>query len=334
MLSLRESLPNIGINLGTPVSYRSSFASRPASLRQAIRSMDAPRNWQYVRTKNYYDEDWTEACQGVAFDGVRWIFSCNKSGNPLLDSPAALYVFNAGTTLTDAHAHRILMPRPDNVDPSWECHSGQITYFDGKLYVAYYYHMPMASTTKWSGVIVLRDDGGNLSFERYIPLMCLENSPSTGKPCVNFEFQGINPWNGQLLTCNCDGAFVNEFYFHDPLTGNSTGILPLKYPCIAVQGACCSPNGHMYVSVDRFFRGWEKKTKWIFVYSLLNGALMNKIQVGSENDDQELEGLCYADVSWPDGRKAQIHLVVLDNVLVARDNLWFRSFSADQPEVV
>jgi hypothetical protein len=46
-----------------------------------------------------------------------------------------------------------------------------------------------------------------------------------------------------------------------------------------------------------------------------------------------MEGLCYADLSWPDGRRAQIHVVLLDNA-VFDDSIFFNWYCADNPELV
>jgi hypothetical protein len=43
--------------------------------------------------------------------------------------------------------------------------------------------------------------------------------------------------------------------------------------------------------------------------------------------DQELEGICYADVGFSDGRRAQIHAVLLENPDIALDNIFFKSFA-------
>src|SRR4051812_7435883 len=99
MISLRENLPKIGIPPGTPVSYR-AFASRPSSLSQAIRSMDAPQNWQQV-SDLHYDENWTDEVDGVGWDGANWIFSCNARQSKPGANHKAIYVFKGGQPLKD-----------------------------------------------------------------------------------------------------------------------------------------------------------------------------------------------------------------------------------------
>jgi hypothetical protein len=74
MISLRTNLKKIGITPpDPPFSYRSDFVSRPSSLREAIRSMDAPENWQ--ETSNIHCEDcsWTDegpSCNNSEGDSI------------------------------------------------------------------------------------------------------------------------------------------------------------------------------------------------------------------------------------------------------------------------
>jgi hypothetical protein len=99
MVSYRDSLTKIGISRETPVSYK-GFSSRPQSLRQAIRSMDAPQEgtWQQV-SDIPRDESWTDEVQGVAWDGENWIFSCNANQKKPGAKDKAIYVFKAGSNI-------------------------------------------------------------------------------------------------------------------------------------------------------------------------------------------------------------------------------------------
>jgi hypothetical protein len=59
------------------------------------------------------------------------------------------------------------------------------------------------------------------------------------------------------------------------------------------------------------------------------------IPVLAEEGNQELEGICHANVGFANGQKtAQIHAVLLENSLIALDDIFFKSFSAPKPEVV
>jgi len=49
---------------------------------------------------------------------------------------------------------------------------------------------------------------------------------------------------------------------------------------------------------------------------------------------QELEGICFANVSVPGGQGAQIHAVLLENRNVALDSVFFKSFASARPAIV
>jgi len=183
-------------------------------------------------------------------------------------------------------------------------------------------------------VVVFKNNGGNLQYDHWIPLDQVTSSDGRkGYP----EFQAINPWDGKFYSC-LGGGYVHEFFVHDPDTGQwegkkkvfpLSGLLPHE-----VQGACFSPNGHLYIVVDTRFTDWGQDYKWIFYYSALNGTFLGKIPVLAEEGGQELEGICYGAVSSNDGRTAQIHAVLLENHDAALDNIHFKSFSADLPDAV
>ena len=335
MLSYRESLTKIGISRETTVSYQ-GFSSRPQSLRQAIRSMDAPaaagRSWQQV-SDDHLDKYWTDEVQGVAFDGENWIFSCDARQSKPGHNDKAIYVFKGGQPLNDGNWICMIaykdIPHPIGGLHESDDHWGQLTCYNGFVYVSHFWEG--GSKKGQTNVVVFKNNSGYLEYDRWIALEAVNSSYP--------EFQAINPWDGMLYTC-FGGGDVSEFFLHDPDTGAWTrktfplggggGWLPRK-----VQGACFSPNGHLYVAVDsRFPPPWDKECKWIFYYSALNGTYLGEIPVIATGDNHELEGICYGNVSWPDGRTAQIHAVLLENRDVALDNIWFKSFSTSQPDIV
>ena len=345
MISLREKLPGIGVHPDTTVSYRNSFASRPASLREAIRSMDAPRNWQQV-SDIFRDDFWTDEVQGVGWDGSNWIFSCNANQKKPDVKDKSIYVFRGGQPIKDGNwLCRIAykdVPHPVAGTKESDDHWGQLTCWNGFVYVAHF----------WSGgpkkghsnVVVFKNNGGMLQYDRWIEL---EQTTSSDGRTEYPEFQAINPWDGKFYSCLGGAGAVREFFIHSSDGPNAgqwkgkktfrlNGLLPLK-----VQGACFSSNGHLYVAVDARFSDFGKKYKWIFYYSALTGAFLGKIPVLAEDAGmvdgqavQELEGICYGPVSFSDGRTAQIHAVLLENRRAALDNIFFKSFSADLPEAV
>jgi hypothetical protein len=200
-------------------------------------------------------------------------------------------------------------------------------------------------------VVVFKDDNGQLKYDRWIKLGKV--TPTDGGHAFYPEFQAINPWNGYLYTCK-GGLHTKEFYAHDPENGNWMGkdttlrfsggekkAIKLEFPegPVAVelpsnvQGACFSPNGHLYVACDvRLANNTDRKA--IAYFSALNGHLMGIIRVVAEEGGQELEGVCYGDFSFSDGKSAQIHAILLENRDVALDNIYFKSFSSAKPDIV
>jgi len=156
-------------------------------------------------------------------------------------------------------------------------------------------------------------------------------SPSTGIESLP-TFQGINPWDGLLYSSN--GG--NEFFTHEPngeWTGKTLTLDMGTWPWI--QGICFSPNGHMYIATyDPDFLGGVYQ--FITYYSALNGHFLGYIDVNAYEgyNSEELQGICYADLTAPNGNRVQIHAVVLENHLFERDDIKFKSFSASQPEIV
>lgn len=323
MISYKESLAKIGITSG-PVSYL-SFYSRPKSLRQAIRSMDAPRreDWQQV-SDIHIDENWTEECQGVAWDGVHWIFSSNGSGG-LGSNPKGLYIFNGGTPFKDDNIVRTIDLRKIlNVD-----HIGQLCFYEGSLYIS---HL----ANNYTSIIVFKDNNGSLEYSKEIILEKV-TSPTTGFT-DKVEFQAINPWDGMAYTCfgNPEMDYY-ELFIHDLNSGKWTGrtlqLTSPNAPIGRVQGAFFSSNGHLYVACDRRWLE-DLDYKEIRYFSALNGHYLGDMPLTAEEDDQELEGICYAEVQWQDGRRAQVHAVLLENRNLAKDNIYFKSFYTSKQDII
>jgi hypothetical protein len=359
MISLKENLKKIGLPKGTIFSYKNDFASRPNSLRQAIISMDAPNNW--VPTLDIHRDDyWTDEVQGVAWDGENWIFSCNANQSKPGHNDKAIYVFKGGSPLgDDKYICRINykdVPHPIAGTYENDDHWGQLTCYNGFVYVAHYW----ASGPKkdQSNIIVFRNNGGFLEFDRWIELGMVRSSDS-GEYFYP-EFQAINPWDGLLYTCK-GGPNTREFYAHyrestpdgkikagewtgkvlkfsggeknAQVTGNFPNLIVIVDLPSNVQGACFSPNGHLYIACDaRLVNDTEYKA--IAYFSALNGQLMGIIPVLAKEGGQELEGVCFGNVSRSDGQSSQIHAVLLENRDAAIDNIYFKSYSADLPDVI
>jgi hypothetical protein len=341
MLSYRNGLTNIGIPKTASVSYL-NFASKPKSLRQAIRSMDAPTSQEWSQVSDIFrDDDWTDEVQGVAWDGAHWIFSANANQDKPGHNDKAIYVFKGGASLGDGNWLSLLkfkdVPHPVAGTSESDDHWGQLCFFDGFVWVAHFWSGGPKDT---ANVVIFKDTDGTLAFNDWIELE-KPISPTDGQP-KRAEFQAINPWDGMLYTCFGDGA-IRDFFIHDR-DGKWTGrSITLDPPVKHVQGACFSPNGHLYISTNTKLPG-DRKYQTIWYYSALNGHQFGVIPVlaeESEDDDpdvdsldQELEGICFANVTVAGGQGAQIHAILLENELPALDDIFFKSFASTRPGVV
>jgi hypothetical protein len=339
MISYRDGLAKIGIPRSAAVSYR-GFASRPKSLRQAISSMDAPTrsSWSQV-AEIYRDDFWTDEVQGVAWDGANWIFSTNANQEKPGSRHKALYVFKGGQPLGDdlwiSTLRYIDVPHPVAGAHEDDDHWGQITYFNGFVYVAHFWNSgPFQPGPRGKGsrnVVRFRDTGGTLSFDKWIQLDQARASDGSNRTDL-VELQGINPWDGMFYTCFGSGA-INELFIHDPETGDWTGRSLALNPAIeAVQGACFSPNGHIYLSTNGKVDAPGLQPIWC--HSALNGHQFAVIPVLAQGTGQELEGICFANLTVAGGAQAQIHAILLDNPDLALDNIFFKSFGSTSPSIV
>lgn len=327
MSSYRAQLAKIGIQPGTPWSYQ-DFYSRPQSLRQAMHAMDAPasEDWSQVYDVHHHSY-WTDEVSGVASDGSHWIFSTNANqGKPDVEDKS-IYVFKIGGDQTSRIKYKDV-PHPLAGIHESDDHWGQVTYYNGFVYVSHF----------WSGgpkkgvgnVVVFQNNDGFLVFNKWIELEKVKSSDDLNGAPRNVEFQAINPWDGQFYTCY-GGGVVNEFFIHDIETGAYTGrTIKFDVPMSKVQGACFSSNGHLYVATNEYLPK-NSKYQTIWYYSALNGHRLGVIPVLAEAKlpDQELEGICYANVG-----SAQIYAVLLENPDIELDDIFFKGFSSSKPDIV
>ncbi|HEY7034757.1 MAG TPA: hypothetical protein VH482_25685 [Thermomicrobiales bacterium] len=338
-LSYRSSLKKIGVPAGAPQSYL-AFASRPKSLRAAIRSMDHPASSDWSEPPNIYrDEDWTDEVQGIAWDGGHWIFSANANQTKPGHNDKAIYVFPNHSNLKDGNWSQMIayknIPHPNvgvTVHES-DDHWGQITYDNGHVYVAHFWDTDDPHFPRNARVLVLKDKGGSLSYSHWIEL----DKPTSPKPphkTDRAEFQAINPWDGMLYTC-FGGGEISEFFIHEPNGKWTKRVLPLTPSVTAVQGACFSPNGHLYIATNETPSG-DDEHQMIYYYSALNGHRLGQIRVLADEGlpDQELEGICYAPLVAPNGDKVWIHAILLENINLALDNIFIKQWAGARPDVI
>ena len=326
MISLRENLAKIGIGPGTPMSYK-AFFSRPPSLRTAIASMDAPAqgDWQQITDTHRGEQNWTDEVQGVAWDGANWIFSADARQTKPRTNDKALYLFAGNSNLKDGGEfsridyknvpHKVASVESDD-------HWGPPTFHDGRIYVAHFF---TNGKPKLQGSMVVFDDvNGALSFREWIEL----ESPD---PARQVEFMGINPWDGRAYSSFADGS--THWFTHDLQTGELKGTFELEFPLSSLQGACFSPNGHLYVASNEKLPG-NSKFQTIWYYSALNGHRMGVIPVLALDSDEELEGVAFGSVTFAGVGAAQIHTVLLENRAIDPDGIFFKSFGCSRPDLV
>jgi hypothetical protein len=334
-ISMRAGLKKIGEpKSGRAIpAFPSGFCSAPQSLRQAVRAMDAPASQDWSQVSDIFrDDSWTDEVQGVAWDGSHWIFSANANQSKPGANDKAIYVFKGGQSLGDDKWLSMIkykqVPHPIGGTKESDDHWGQLCYYDGFVYVSHFWaNGPKKGI---SNVVVFKNNDGFLNFHKWIELE-RPKSPTDGRQ-EKAEFQAINPWDGLLYTCFGSGT-IHEFFMHD-IDGHYTGkTIKFDIPVTEVQGACFSPNGHLYVSTNAKLPG-DPHRQTIWYYSALNGHRLGVIPVLAQEDNQELEGICYGQVSFSGGKTAQIHAILLENPLLALDNIFFKSFSSAKPDLV
>lgn len=308
MISYRNSLKKIGMTSGN-VSYK-AFASYPMALRQAIKAMSIPRAIKNV-TEHHVDEDWTEECQGVAWDGRHWMFTSNGS-------PKAIYSFDNVDKPT--HPSHSLNFDTIPVPPSGKLyHIGAISYYKNKIYVDHF------SEHGGQDIAILTHSNGGFSFEAWIPLESVQDE--------RVGLVGINPWDGMFYT-SFGHTKVDRLFIHDrdgSYTGRDMRLLPGIKNGGYVQGGVFTPNGHLYISSGK---GDIGDRQHIYCYSALNGKQLDIIEVLSLEGGQELEGICYADINR-NNKRSQLHVILLENKWPAKDNIFFKSFAATlEPDLV
>lgn len=298
--------------------------------------MDAPTSSSWSQVSDIFRDDfWTDEIQGVAWDGSNWIFSADAAQLKPGHNDKAIYVFKGGQPLGDNKWVSMLkykdVPHPIPGTTENDDHWGQLCFFKGSVFIAHFWAGGPKDT---ANVVVLNDKSGVLEFSKWIELE--KPTSSDGKRTERAEFQAINPWDGMFYTCFGSGD-INELFVHDPNTGKWTGKSLKLHPSVSqVQGACFSPNGHIYIGTNATLPG-DSRFQTIWYYSALNGHRFGVIPILGDislHPPQELEGICFADVTEAGGTRAQIHAVLLDNRALALDNIFFKSFASSTPHVV
>jgi hypothetical protein len=295
--------------------FRSGFATAPLSLGQALAAMEDPRpqHWTLPREENI-DEDWTQNCQGVARGGGHWFFSGNGSWFGFGDvTPRAIFKLKGPKLVGQLRVH------------DYEAnHLGALDFHDGQVYAA----LEGSPKSPHGTALYLVDE--TLEFSQLVPLLGEDGgAPPQGG---SMPWCAVHPWNGLVYSSpfgdSDDVTTVFAYEWADDGLRNvpSEGI-PLRVPIRRVQGGCFSPNGHLYLTSDEYAVG---KNKAVHVFSALNGAYRGFLRVLAEEESQELEGLCFAPMKIG-GHAVQLHVVLLDQIDLEKDDIFFKHYAAPDP---
>lgn len=276
----------------------SGFHSSPRSLRAAIKAMNSPliEDWTLAHIDNFNNEDWTEECQGITTDGSFWyVISNNKHKR-------AVYKFSFDFNLIKA----VVFPINQ--------HIGHPAVWDGKIYV------PVEPTDADDTARVLEID---TELSTWVISDLGENSDRD--PPGKMPWCAINPWNSYLYSSVFDDVDCvsacdpnNLFSFKKTLKIEGEKIN-------SVQGGCFSNNGHLYLTSD--------DSADIRGYSALNGKFVGSFKL-DYGDGDEIEGLCIGRTIDSTGKSSFVHVIILDNESISRDDVYINHFSVPDPSVV
>lgn len=361
-LSLRTALRAVGHD-ARRAGFTSGFAASPRHLRDAIGAMQAnPRmaEWRRVLGEADVDEDWCEEAQGITQDGERFIMSSNGSAvrigstdlpNPgwsVGRSPKALYRFRRRQyRFADDDVEEVF-----HLSGHPEDHLGDIDHHDGTVHCAI---EPHASDVP--RVLRVSARGRLGEFSDVVDVVGAADSGQGG----SFPWCAVNPWNGLLYSCAFygDGTGRGEVHGYHRDTGAWAGperTIRLGSAVRRVQGGCFSPRGHLYLACDDQEEaaggvtvehvsgdhrlhgvrdgGSPRNVTSIRAFSVFTGAYLGRTLVDTlDGGGEELEGICYAPTSVG-RRRAQIHVLLLDNHDLAKDNVFVKPYAAPDPSTV
>lgn len=279
----------------------------------------------------------------------------------LLDrSPKALYFFKKGKygfRDDDIESVFHLGGNPDD-------HLGDIDFFDGSIFCA----LDRVGQSTDCLVVTPHPDGSGW-FSSSVPVATGDSGQGN-----DFPWCAVNPWNGLLYSSRyADKPHgVREVFAYDRGTGEWAGpdrTIHLSRPANGVQGGCFSPMGHLYLACNDVhyrdsgttatYRGDDlalhgvredeptsaalpgypplrrtgTRSTLIQCYSAINGRFLGDVPVTTKESNQELEGLCYAAVTIK-GFQARIHIMLLENYKLAKDNVYIKPYGSPHPELI
>jgi hypothetical protein len=265
------------------------------------------------------DGDWTDECQGITFGDGHFYFSCNDSAKP--GARRAIYRYVGG-----GNAETVL-----DLRKKYGNHLGDVDFANGKLFCA---------MEEPQGVLVVEAASGTVVGYWKLKSELGDGPPPQGD---SMPWCAVNPWNKLLYSSEFGSDKpIETVYAYDPANGfknKKKADLHLAQPTRKVQGGCFSPNGHLYLATDERDPSVSEPNPWypfspIYPFGYLGPARVLVELHGDDDKEQELESVCYAPATFK-GTPVQIHAVLLDNIYSsARDNIFWKGFSAPVPGAV
>ncbi len=305
MISLRQSLTQIGEPAHFPFPLRASFGGRlPHSLRRAVDGMTDPEvgSWTKIgEALTIENTDDSEEGQGIATDGGRWFVSSNGSKRVVIYDDAE----NLASVLTPTPAVETGMRNDAGND--YHPHFGALGFHAGVLFV------PIQEP---HGVWRIDLTNGLQTW-----------APASALPDGNlFPWCAVHPVTGILYTCNYDNPPALRAYDRDTLAYRPQDDVPLLSTPIDldhVQGGVFTDRGRLLL-VRSGFNG-------VFCFSSLNGHCFGAKPTGDfGSTSSELEAIAVRD--WQiNGTATSVHLLELDNDTLNRDDVYLHSYAIAHP---
>ena len=320
-LSLREHLSKIGEpKPGKAFRLVRNFYVLPPSrrLRDMMRAMLSPQPSQWTKPNEgkFLDRDsdhgWTTDCQGVTHDDNFWYISSDHAHESGIHTHRKRVYRLSLSHVVDGHV---------DVADSGSEHLGAIDYYKGRIYCAM--ERPVQ--------ILIIDTPPFTEWKR-AALVGEENGPAPQDSC---PWCAINPWNGLLYSSNnghhAPGEDTLRAYRFDKPSSRfmhvPTADIVLSEKIRKIQGAVFSKNGHALLASDH--------SNDIRCYSVLNGQFLGRAAI-RENDSffvqEEVEGLTIWEGVSYEGIPTHVHVILLDNDLADRDDVFFKHYQVPLAE--
>lgn len=309
MVSLRQSLNQIGEPAHFPFSLRASFGGRlPHSLRMALDGMTDPEvgSWTEIgEALSIENTDDSEEGQGIATDGKRWFLSSNGSKRVVIYDDAE----NLVSVLTPTPAVEMGMRKDAGND--YHPHFGALGFHAGVLFVPIQLQ-PIGPRGVWRIDLT----NGLQTWAR-----------ASALPDGNlFSWCAVHPVTENLYTCNYDNPPALRAYDRDTLAyrpQDDVTLLSTPIELDHAQGATFTDRGRLLV-VRSGFNG-------VFCFSSLNGYCFGAKRTGDfGSTSSELEAVAVRD--WQiNGTATPVHLLELDNDWPSQDDVYLHSFSIPNP---